>query len=107
MALFNVSVLCQRSRFTLQWLIINLVGSLACLSAVALAQFEWSEGVSGSVSIPDVAFTCIGNLAVFMTAFMRGRLDMENGARDVLATTRGPKLYAIDRRVWTDHVSFV
>lgn len=91
MALFNISVW-QRSRFTLQWLIINLVGSLACLTAVALAQFEWSEGVSGSVTIPDVAFTCLGNLAVFMTAFTRGRLDVENGARDVLATTRGPKL---------------
>lgn len=91
MGLFNIS-LWQRSRFTLQWLIINLVGSLACLTAVALAQFEWSEGVSGSVSIPDVAFTCLGNLAVFMTAFTRGRLDVENGARDVLATTRGPKL---------------
>lgn len=91
MALFNVSVW-QRSRFTLQWFIINLVGSLACLTAVALAQFEWSERVSGSVSIPDVAFTWLGNLAVFMTAFTRGRLDVENGARDVLATTRGPKL---------------
>lgn len=72
--------------------ILNLVGWLAWLSHIALAQLEFSEAVTGSASFPDVGIACLGNLAVFITSLLRGRLDLEIGARDVLATNRGPKL---------------
>jgi len=78
-------------------LIINLVGWLGWLSHIALAQLEFSEAVTGSASFPDVGIACIGNLAVFITSLLRGRLDLEIGARDVLATNRGPKLKGISR----------
>lgn len=75
-----------------------MIISLAWLSGIALAQLEFSEAVTGSVIFPDGAIACLGNLAVFLTSLLRGRLDLENGVRDVLATNRGPKLREIGRR---------
>jgi hypothetical protein len=39
-----------------------------------------------------VGITCIGNLAVFFSCLIRGRLHVEMGARDLLATITGSKL---------------
>ena len=97
MAVFK-NCLGSGSQYILQLLIINFIGVLGCLSSVALAMTEGSETVTGSVaSFPDVGITCIGNLGIFITSLLRGRLDLELAARDVLATFRGPKLKPIRR----------
>lgn len=79
-------------------LIVKLIGCLGWLSNIAFAQLELGEAVTASVSFPDVGMSCIGNLATFVTTALRGRLDLEMGARDVLATLRGPKLENILHR---------
>eukprot|EP01018_Ginkgo_biloba_P005380 Gb_27443 [translate_table: standard] len=63
---------------------------------IALSQLELSEAVTGSVSFLDAGVTSLGHVAAFTTSFFRGRLDLEMGARDVLATIRGPKLEGIN-----------
>ena len=86
------------SPYILQLLIINFIGLLGCLSSVALAMTEGSETVTGSVAtFPDVGITCIGNLGIFITSLLRGRLDLEVAARDVLATVRVAQLLPIHR----------
>ena len=67
-------------------MIINLVCWLGCLSSAALAQLEVDEIVTGSASFPVLGITCLGNLVVFITSLIRGRLDIEMAARDVVAT---------------------
>lgn len=76
--------------------IIKLFGLFGWLSGIAVAQLELSETVTSFVSFPDLGITCLGNLAVFFTSMYRGRLDLEMGARDVLATITGPKLGSIN-----------
>lgn len=72
---------------------LQFVGLLACLAYTVLAQFDVSEAVTASASFPDVAITCVGNLAVFFSCLLRGRLHVEMGARDLLATITAPKLH--------------
>ena len=62
------------------------------VSTIALARMEISEPVIGSANFPTVRIGCIGNFAVFVTSLLWGRLDLEMGVKDVLATIRGPKL---------------
>lgn len=50
----------------------------------------------GSASFPNLGITYIGNASIFITNFLRGRLDLELGTRDVLATMTGPKLNDIE-----------
>lgn len=69
-----------------QWLIIKLVVWFGWLSSIALAQLDISGAITGTVSFPHVGIICIGNLAVFITSVLRRRLDLEMGARDLLAT---------------------
>jgi hypothetical protein len=76
--------------------IINLFFWFGWLCNIVFAQFEVSETVTGSASFPDVGITSLGNLAVFITSLLRGRLDLEMGARDLMATITGPKLYDIN-----------
>jgi len=93
----GVSKIWLGNPYIVQLLIIKFIGLLGCLSCVALAQ-EISGTVSGSVAnFPDVGITCLGNLAIFVTSLLRGRLDLEVAARDVLATARGPKPEHIHR----------
>jgi hypothetical protein len=74
----------------------HFFGCLGWLCNIALAQFEISESVTGSANFPAIGIAFLGNLAVFITSLLRGRLDLEMGARDVLATLRGPQLYPIN-----------
>ena len=62
------------------------------LSSFVFAQFDISEGVTGSVDFPALGITCVANLAVFVTSLIRGRLDLEIGARDVLDIVVSPKM---------------
>lgn len=75
--------------------IIYLVSWLSLLCNIALAQFDASEGLTGSTSFPEVAITSLGNLAVFLTCLVRGSLHAEMGARDLLDCITGPKLHDI------------
>jgi hypothetical protein len=94
------------SLYTMNVLIIKLVVWLGWLSSVALGQLELSEAVTGFVNFPEVGISCIGNLAVFITSVSKGRLDLEMGARDVLATLRGSKLYDIKNGANLNPVGF-
>lgn len=76
--------------------IIQFIVCLACLSNIALAGGLIGEEVTGSSNVPGIGLACLGNLAVFVTSLLRGRLDLELGGRDVLATMRGPKLEDIN-----------
>ena len=80
----------------MQLFIIKLIGLLGWLSGIAVAQLELSETVTGFVSFPDIGITCLGDLAIFFTSLYRGRLHLEMGARDVLATITGPKMESIN-----------
>nr|ABK24775.1 unknown [Picea sitchensis] len=82
----------QGSQRLIHLLIIQLIVWFGWLSNIALALTGLGETVTGSLSLPGIGIACIGNLAVFVTSLLRGRLDLEMGARDVLATMRGPKL---------------
>eukprot|EP00253_Pinus_taeda_P002970 PITA_02970 len=81
----------------MQLLMIKLAISLVWLSAIALAQLELSDTVTGSVNLTDVGIACLGNLALFITSLLRGRLYLEMGTRDLMATLTGPKLQDINR----------
>lgn len=81
---------------TMNVLIIKLVVWLGWLSSVAVGQLELSESITGFVNFPEVGISSIGNLAVLITSISKGRLDLEMGVRDVLATVRGPKLHKIN-----------
>jgi len=76
--------------------ITHLVSCLSLLCNIALAQFDISEGLTGSTSFPEVAITALGNLAVFLTCLVRERLHAEMGARDLLDCIAAPKLQDID-----------
>ena len=65
------------------------------VSCVAVGQLELSEAVTGFVNFPKVGISCVGNLVVLITSISKGRLDLEMGVRDVLASTRGPILKKI------------
>jgi hypothetical protein len=82
------------SRYMMHLLIIKLVCCLGWLSGVVLGQFELGDTVSGTVNFPDLA--CLGNSAIFFSSFLRGRLYMEIGLKDVLAIITAPKLKKID-----------
>jgi hypothetical protein len=56
-------------------------------------QFELSDSLTGLATFLAIGIKFLENLAVFITSLLRGRLDMERDARDVLATLRGPQLY--------------
>lgn len=79
-----------------QLIFLQLVAWLGWLSAIALAQFEFSEAVTGSANITDLGITCLANGAVFFASLLRGRLYLEMGARDVMATIRDPELKDIE-----------
>lgn len=81
---------------------LQLVGLLACLAYTVLAQFEVGEAVTASASLPDVAITCVGNLAVFFSCLLRGRLHVEMGVKDLLATITAPKLQKYGSALTTD-----
>ena len=87
---------------TMNVLLIKLVVWLGWLSSVAVGQLELSEAVAGFVNFPEVGISCVGNLAVLITSISKGRLDLELGVRDVLASIRGPKLHEINKGFgWT------
>lgn len=86
----------QGSQRVIHLSIIRLIVWLGWVSNIALAQMELSQAVTGSVEFHGINLACMGNLAVFVTSLLRGRLDLEMGARDVLATMRGPKLVEIN-----------
>jgi len=91
------------TRYIIQLCIIKLVCCLGWLSAIVSGQMELSETVSSSATFPDSGITCLGNLAVFFSSFLRGRLHLEIGAKDVLATLTGPtKLKNIEEDGWED-----
>lgn len=73
-----------------QFLCIQLLVWFGWLSCIALAQLDISGAITGSASFPHVGITCLGNLAIFITSFLRKRLDLEMGARDFLVTITGP-----------------
>lgn len=49
----------------MQLLMMNLVVWLGWLSAIALAQVELSETVTGTVNLTNVGIACLGNLDFF------------------------------------------
>lgn len=67
------------------------------LSAIVVAQLELSDTVTRSVNLSDVGLACLGNLALFITSLLRGRLYLEMGTRDLMATLTGPKIKDIDK----------
>ena len=79
-----------------QLLIIRLLCCLGWFSTFAFAQSDISEGVSGMLNFPTLGVTCLGNLSVFITSLIRGRLDTEIGARDALDILASPKLKNIN-----------
>lgn len=82
----------------MQLFLIHLFCCLVWLCNIALAQFEIDQNVTGSASISsDIEISFVGNLAIFVTSLLRGRLDLEMGARDLLATLRSPELYVINK----------
>jgi hypothetical protein len=87
----------QGSQRLIHLVIVQLIVWFGWLSNIALAQMQLGEEVTGSVNnLPSVGIACIGNLAMFVTSLLRGRFDLEMGARDVLATMRGHKLEDIN-----------
>lgn len=80
----------------MRWFFIEVVWWLGWLCNTVYSEGQLSESVTGSASFPDLGITCIGNAAVFITSLLRGRLDLEMGARDALATITGPKLNDIE-----------
>lgn len=86
----------SRSRSTRHWFTTHFFSCLRWLCNLAFAQLESGEAVRGSANFPDLGFAIAGNFGVFITSFLRGKLDLELGARDILATLRGPKLYEIN-----------
>lgn len=76
-----------------QFLIIQVILYFGWLSCIAVAQLEISSAITGSASFPRVGLTSLANLAVFITSFVRKRLDLEMGARDFLATMAGPSKF--------------
>ena len=93
MALFNPQN-CQGGRCMLMIKLFTaqFIGLLALFSNISFAQFDISESVTASASFPDVAMTCIGNLAVFFSFLLRGRIHVEMGSRDLLDTISPSKL---------------
>lgn len=86
----------QVSRAVMRLLVIQFVCWLGWFSTFALAQFEISEGVTGSLNnFPTLGITCVGNLALFVTSIIRGRLDLEMGTRDIIDILSTPKLEKI------------
>lgn len=83
-------------------LIVKLVLWFGWFCSIALAQLEISEALTGSVDLPVLGIVCIGNISVFITCFIRGRLDIENGAKEVLTTLTGPKLVPINGNMNVD-----
>ena len=63
----------------MQLLMIKRIVLLVWLSAIALAQLESSEAVTGAVNLTNVGIACLGNLALFITSLVRGRLYLEMG----------------------------
>ena len=51
------------------------------LSSFVFAQFDISEGVTGSVSFPALGIICVADLAVFVISLIRGRLDFSLAVR--------------------------
>lgn len=76
-----------------QFLCIQLVVWFGWLSCIAVAQLEISGAITGSASFPHVGIVSLGNLSVFVTSFLRKRLDLEMGARDFLVTIAGPSKF--------------
>ena len=76
--------------------IMHFFGYLGWLCNIALAQLEISESVMGFANFPAIGIAFLRNLAVFITSLLRGRLDLEMGIGDVLATLRGPQIYEIN-----------
>ena len=83
-------------------LIVKLVLWFGWFCSIALAQLEISEALTGSVDLPVLGIACIGNIAVFITCLIRGRLDIENGAKEVLTTLTSPKLMPINGNMNVD-----
>jgi len=83
---------------TLRWIHALLANLLAWFGwlPIAWSQFELSDAVTSSVSFLDAGIVSLGHIAVFTTAILRGRLDLEMAARDVIATIRGDRLQAVE-----------
>ena len=58
------------------------------------AMASFIKVVRGTTSFSEAGIAYVGNLSVFITSLLGGRLDSEIGERDVLATKRGPKMKA-------------
>ena len=43
-----------------------------------------------------VGISCVANLVIFVTSLIRGRLDLEIGARDALDILASPKLHTTE-----------
>jgi hypothetical protein len=84
--------------------IMHFFGCLGWLCNIALAQLEISESVTGSANFPAIGIAFLGNLAVFITSLLRGRLDLEMVARDVLATWRDPQMHHINDPIVRDPI---
>lgn len=81
----------------MQLWITRLLCLLGWVCNITLAQLEISEAITGSTgTFPDIGITWMANSVVFVASIFKGRLDLEIGARDVLALLRGPKLDKID-----------
>ena len=50
------------------------------------------EVVTGPINFLDLGTTCVGNLVAFVTTLIRGRLNIESGARDALSIVGCRKL---------------
>jgi hypothetical protein len=84
------------SRRIMQLLIVNLACWFGWFFEIALAQADLFAKAFESLEFPLEAVTCLVNVLIFSTSLMRGRLDLENGAREVLATLTDPKLKNIN-----------
>lgn len=73
-----------------QFLTIQLILYFGWLSCIAVAQLEIAAAITGSGSLPHVAIVSLANMSVFLTTFIRKRLDIEMAARDFLAIITRP-----------------
>lgn len=88
----------RNGRGALRWLHVLLANLLAWFGwlPIAWSQLELSDAVTSSVSFLDAGVVSLGHIAIFTTAILRGRLDLEIAARDAMATIRGARLQEVE-----------
>ena len=81
-----------------------MVTWLSLFCNFAVAQFESSEELTGSTTFPDVAITCLGNLAVFFNVFGQRKASCRDGCEGSSGQHYSSQTVG-HSRIWSDHMS--